>query len=179
METNHQNSRREFIGKSVKSAILFGAGASILSSIASPSSAFGQTQQPALQARIAALGSTSLKTSQLALTKASNAEVKMFAKFEAAELETMGKILKEMGTPAPVEDKEGKDVLAKLTSLNGAAFDKAFMQAQVDTHLKLKEAVSALMKASTDKHVQHVTSLALATIQEHTERGTMLLNKLV
>ncbi|RFZ92894.1 DUF4142 domain-containing protein [Mucilaginibacter conchicola] len=65
-----------------------------------------------------------------------------------------------------------------MQGLNGAAFDKAFMQSQVDTHRKLHEAVSALNASTTDKHVKHVTSLALATITEHTERGQMLLSKL-
>jgi hypothetical protein len=48
------------------------------------------------------LGAASLQTSQLALNKAVNPQVKLFAKFEVAEQETMGMILKDMGTPVPV-----------------------------------------------------------------------------
>jgi putative membrane protein len=178
METKDQNSRRSFLTNALKSAVIIGAGASVASTILNPLDAIAQTPPLALQSKIAALGSTSLKSSKLALTKGANAEVKMFAKFEAAEQETMGKILKDMGTPVTVENKEAKDILAKLTKLTGSAFDKAFMQAQVDTHIKLKAAVSALMTATADKHTKHITSLALVTIQEHIERGTLLLNKL-
>ena len=178
MENKDQSSRRSFLTNSIKSAVIIGAGTSLASTILNPLTALAQSPTLALQAKIAALGSTSLKSSKLALTKGKNAEVKMFAKFESTEQETVGKILTDMGTPVPVENKEGKDILAKLTTLNGSAFDKAFMQAQVDTHIKLKAAVSSLMTATADKHTKHITSLALVTIQEHIERGTLLLNKL-
>ncbi|WP_410478391.1 hypothetical protein [Pedobacter agri] len=52
------------------------------------------------------------------------------------------------------------------------------MQAQVDTHLLLKESVSALLSASSHKHVKNVANLALATIQEHTERSQSILAKI-
>lgn len=173
-----ENSRRDFLSTSIKSAITLGAGATIGGGILSPIAALAQNADAALQAKIAMLGTASLQTSQLALTKASSADVKMFAKFESAEQETMGKILKDMGTRVPAPSEEGKALMSKLQTLNGSSFDKAFMQGQVDTHKKLKEAVSALMNATSDKHVKHVTSLALATIQEHTERGQMILGKI-
>jgi putative membrane protein len=173
MKNQMTNSRRDFLGKSLTGVLAIGAG-----SLMNPLAALAQTSPSALQAKVAMLGTASLQTSQLALTKASNAQVKMFAKFEAAEQETMGKILKDMGTAVPAPSPEGKALLTKLQSLGGAAFDKAFMQGQVDTHKKLHEAVSALMNASSDLHVKHVTSLALATITEHTERGQMLLSQL-
>jgi len=173
-----ENSRRDFLGKSLKSAVLIGAGATFAGSLLNAVPASAQTGVAALQAKVAMLGTASLQTSQLALTKASNAQVKMFAKFEAAEQETMGKILKDMKTTVPAPGPEEKALLTKLQSLNGAAFDKAYIQGQVDAHKKLHTAVSALMNASNDLHVKHVTSLALTTIQEHTERSQMLLTQL-
>jgi putative membrane protein len=178
MKTIKHNNRRAFLATTIKSAILLGAGTSIAGGILDPAKAVAQTAEATLQAKIAMLGTASLQTSQLALSKASNAEVKMFAKFEAAEQETMGKILKDMGTMVPAPSAEGKAMLAKLQSLNGAAFDAAFMQGQVDTHIKLKDAVTSLMNATSSKDVKHVTSLALTAIQEHTERGKMLLTKI-
>lgn len=124
------------------------------------------------------LGQASLETSKLALAKASNSDVKLFAKYEAAEQETMGKILKEMGTTVPALGAEQKALLSKLHSSSGKAFDQAFMQGQLTTHKQLHDAVSALMKSSQDIHVRHLTSLALATISEHTERAQMLLGKI-
>jgi putative membrane protein len=178
MERKMENSRRNFLTNTLKGAVLVGAGATFAGSLLDPMSALAQTSPTALQATIAKLGTASLQTSQLALTKASNAQVKMFAKFEAAEQVTMGKILKDMGTAVPAPSPEGKAMLTKLSSLSGAAFDKAFMQGQVETHQKLHAAVSSLMNASSDLHVKHVTSLALTTIQEHTERGQILLKQL-
>jgi putative membrane protein len=178
MKTRNQNTRREFLSTSIKGAMVFGTGAVIGGSILSPIAALAQNADATLQAKVAMLGTASLQTSQLALSKALNAEVKMFAKFEAAEQETMGKILKDMSTAVPAPNEEGKALLSKLQGLNGATFDKAFIQSQVDTHQKLKEAVSALMNATADQHVKHVTSLALTTIQEHTERAQLLVGKL-
>jgi len=173
-----KSSRRNFLTKSVTGAVIIGAGASFASGILDPLSALAQTSSKELQTKVAILGSASLKTSQLALTKASNPHVKMFAKFEAAEQETMGKILKDMGTTAPQPSAEGKALLSKLQALSGSAFDKAFMQGQVETHQKLHQAVSALNASGNDLHIKHVTSLALTTITEHTERGKLLLSQL-
>lgn len=178
MKTPNQKSRRDFLSKSLKGAVMIGAGATFVGSLLDSATVHAQTSTAGLQSRVAVLGTASLQTSKLALAKASNPQVKMFAKFEAAEQETMGKILKDMGTTVPAPSAEGKALLTKLQSLSGAAFDKAFMQGQVETHQKLHQAVSALMNASSSKDVKHVTSLALVAIQEHTERGQMLLGQL-
>lgn len=175
-----KSSRRQFLTKSVKNAALLGAGATFIGTLLEPIAGMAQpgSSDATYRSRIAMLGTASLRTSQLALSKATNPQVKLFAKFEAAEQETMGKILKDMGTPVPAPGAEEKALLAKLQSSSGSAFDKAFMQGQVQTHQKLHEAVSAYMNASKDMHVKHLTSLALATITEHTERGQMLVKQL-
>ena len=90
----------------------------------------------------------------------------------------MGKILKEKGTTVAAPVAEQKALLSKLQSSSGKAFDQAFMQGQLNTHKQLYETVSALMKSSQDNHVRHLTSLALATITEHTERAQILLGKI-
>jgi putative membrane protein len=178
MENLSQNSRRDFLAKSIKGAVMVGAGASLAASLLEPVSAFAQNGSQDATAKVAMLGTAALQTSQLAQSKASNAQVKMFAKFETAEQETMGKILKDMGTTVPASSAEGAALLTKLQSLSGSAFDKAYMQGQVETHKQLHQAVSSLNASSNDPHVKHVTSLALTTITEHTERGQMLLSQL-
>lgn len=173
-----QNSRRDFLAKSLTGAVIIGAGASFAGSLLNPMAALAQTGSQDSPAKVAMLSAAALQTSQLALTKASNPQVKMFAKFEVAEQETMGKILKDMGTAVPDLGSADKALLTKLQSLSGSAFDKAFMQGQVETHKQLHQAVSALNSAGSDQHVKHVTSLALTTITEHTERAQMLLSQL-
>jgi putative membrane protein len=178
MENLTQNSRRDFLAKSFTGAVMLGAGATFAAGLFEPVSAAAQSGSQDDKARVAMLGTAALQTSQLALTKASNAQVKMFAKFETAEQETMGKILKDMGTSVPATNPEGTALLTKLQSLSGSAFDKAYMQGQVETHKQLHQAVSSLNSSSNDPHVKHVTGLALTTITEHTERGQMLLSQL-
>jgi putative membrane protein len=179
MKNTNENSRREFLTKSVKGAAIIGAGATFMGSLLDPMASMAQgTSDASYRARIAALGTASLQTSKLALTKATNPQVKLFAKFEAAEQEVMGKILKDMGTTVPSPNPDGKELLANLQKLSGAAFDKAFMQGQVQTHQKLHTAVSTYMNASSNPNVKHITSLALTTITEHTERGQMILRQL-
>ncbi|UKT64224.1 DUF4142 domain-containing protein [Pedobacter mucosus] len=138
MKTTNLNTRRDFLSSSLKGAVLIGAGTSFIGALSTPFEALAQNADATLQAKIAVLGTASLQTSQLALTKATNPEVKLFAKFEAAEQETMGKILKDMGTQVPAPSEEGKAMLTKLQAMSGPAFDKAFMTGQVDTHNKLR-----------------------------------------
>jgi putative membrane protein len=178
MENLTKSHRRDFLKKSLQSAVIIGAGATFAGSLLDPMPVLAQSGSPELQAKVAQLGAASLQTSQLALTKASNPQVKMFARFEAAEQETMGKILKDMGTPTPAPSADGKALLTKLQSLSGAAFDKAFMQGQVEAHQQLHQAVSALNASGNDMHVKHVTSLALTTITEHTEKAQLLVSQL-
>ena len=175
-----ENSRRLFLTKSIKGAALVGAGTTFIGTLIEPVAVMAQTNSSdaVYRTKIAMLGTASLQTSQLALTKATNPQVKLFAKFEAAEQQTIGTILKDMGTPDVTSDAEGKALFTKLQGLSGSAFDKAFMQGQVQTHQKLHGAVTAYKNASKDMHVKHLTSLALATIEEHTQRGQMLVKQL-
>ena len=180
MKNPVQESRRNFLATSVTGAAMLGAGAVLTGALATPfeSLAQGKSSDAEYRNKIAAIGTTSLKTSQLALSKATNPLVKLFAKFEAAEQEAMGGILKDMGTAVPSPHPADPELLPKLQKLSGAAFDKAYIDGQVKGHENLKVAVSAYMHASNDINVKHITSLALTTINEHIERAQMLLKQL-
>jgi putative membrane protein len=179
MKNSFENSRRNFLSQSIKGAAIISAGATFTGTLFDATDSAAQSKPDTdFRARIAALGTASLQTSKLALSKATNPQVKLFAQFEAAEQEAMGKILKDMGTAVPSPNPDGKELLANLQKMSGSAFDKEFMQGQVQTHQKLHQAVSAYMNGSNDKNVKHITSLALTTITEHTERGQMLLKQL-
>jgi len=92
--------------------------------------------------------------------------VKMFAKFEVAEQETIADILKSMKmdkaegalkvpTKAEVEamlHPAGKEVLAKIESAKGADFDKAYVAAQLDGHrilLSFRKTISRLVRTAS------------------------------
>lgn len=135
------------------------------------------------------VGSLSLATSRVAEEKASEAMVKAFAKWEVAEQETIGDILKTMEgagkaegalKPPSIEDveamldAEGKASLEKLKSLSGADFDKAYVTAQLDGHKKLLVIQENYLKAGQNREHLSVAKLARGQIKEHIEHLEML-----
>ncbi|WP_075293322.1 DUF4142 domain-containing protein [Pararhizobium arenae] len=139
------------------------------------------------------VGSLSLASSRIAIEKASDAMVKAFAKWEVAEQETVADILKSMerggkaeGALRPPSDDEvqtlldadGKAALEKLNSASGAAFDKAYIAAQVDGHKKLLTIQEEYLKVGQDREHLSVTKLARGQIKEHIEHLDMLKSKL-
>ena len=134
------------------------------------------------------VGSLSLATSRLAVEMATADMVKMFAKFEVAEQETIADILKSMEmekaegalkvpTDAEVEamlDPAGKEALATLKGLNGAGFDKAYVAAQLDGHKKLLTIQEDYLKVGQNREHLSVAKLARGMINEHIDHLTML-----
>jgi len=186
MSNKITNSRRDFLSKSVAGTLLISGG---ISSVGALLQSFTTTSNTAIaeaefRSRLLQLGTRSLLTAQLAQANASNAKVKMFATFEAEEQKTIAMVLKEMNTPVLPPDATSQEALAKLKSASGAAFDTAFMKAQVDTHEALKTLTSSYISSAQgkntmpDMHTRHLASLALATITEHTARAKSLLSEL-
>jgi putative membrane protein len=134
------------------------------------------------------VGSLSLATSRLAMEMATGGMVKMFAKFEVAEQETIADILKSMEiesaegalkvpTDAEVEamlDPAGREALATLKGLNGAGFDKAYVAAQLDGHKKLLAIQEDYLKVGQNREHLIVAKLARGMINEHIDHLGML-----
>lgn len=184
MKNKNQNSRRSFLSNAIKGTAVLAVGLStapVLESFAFSNPADSDLE---FRTKLGNLGTLSLMTSELALTKANNQRVKQFARFEADEQMAIATVLKELATPTPKLDTKGKDVMDKLKSASGAAFDKAYMQAQLDTHQKLRELNEDFIKDNQNKmtmpemHSRHIARVALATIKEHIELSKMLLGML-
>lgn len=139
------------------------------------------------------VGSLSLVTSRIAVQKASDPLVKEFAKWEVAEQETIADILKSMEMDGRAEgalkppsdseveamlDAEGKSSLEKLKATNGAAFDKAYISAQLDGHKKLLAIQEDYLKVGQNREHLSVTKLARGQIKEHIDHLDMLKSKL-
>ncbi|MBE7183799.1 MAG: DUF4142 domain-containing protein [Methylobacterium mesophilicum] len=140
------------------------------------------------------VGGLSLATSRVAQTKASNAMVKEFSKWEVAEQETIADILKTMEsgemkaegalhppTEAEVEamlDDAGKKALADLKAAEGAAFDKAYVTAQLDGHRKLLAIQEDYLKVGQNREHLSVAKLARGQVSEHIDHLTMLQGEL-
>ena len=131
----------------------------------------------------AKVGSLSLATSRIAVQRASGAEVKKFAGFEVAEQETVADILASMKKAAEeakgalvvpsdaqvqaMLDADGKAMLDKLNALSGGAFDKAYVQGQVDGHNKLLVIQEDYLKVGKNREHLDVAKLARGMIKEH------------
>jgi len=139
------------------------------------------------------VGSLSLATSRVAVDKASDPMVKEFAKWEVAEQETIADILKSMemdgkaeGALEPPSDSEieamleaeGKAALEKLKAASGAAFDKAYVTAQLGGHKKLLAIQEDYLKVGENREHLNVTKLARGQIKEHVDHLDMLKSKL-
>ena len=117
----------------------------------------------------------SLATSQIAVERATNAMAKEFAGFELAEAIAVTTVLKDLGTTVPSMDAKAGATLERIKAArDGAAFDRAYITAQVENHEFLRDLATAYLRNSAgstgdmaEKHGRHLATLALATFTEH------------
>ena len=178
--------RRAFLRDSLKGTVALGIGLSSLSLLASAQAADQSTvskpndKEPVTSEalfRLAIIGPAelSLVTSQLAVEKATNKNAKEFAGFELTEAVAVTSVLKELGTPVPAPDAKAKATLEKLKSAEkGAAFDEAYITAQLENHEFLRDTATDYLTrtegskdSKAEQQTQHLATLALATFKEH------------
>lgn len=116
----------------------------------------------------------SLATSQIAVTKATNAKALEFAKFELREAIGVTTVLKEMGTQVPPMDANAKATLEKIKSAaKGVAFDKEYIKAQMANHEFLRDLAAGYIKNAKGKtamlevHGRHFAMLTLGQFKDH------------
>ena len=129
-------------------------------------------------------GLMALETSRIALKKAQNPKVKEFAQLEVAEQETIADVLKSMrdqSVPASGQvkapsaevvqtnlDAKGKAMAEKLQKAEaGAAFDRDYVQGQIEGHNQLLEIQETYLKTGNDRENLNVTKLMRGQIKEH------------
>lgn len=118
----------------------------------------------------------SLVTSQIAVDRARKADAREFAGFELTEAIAVTTVLKQMGTPVPPMDAKAQATLDKIRgAAAGAAFDRAYIDAQYENHVFLRDLATAYLANSpansgdmAEMHGRHLATLALATFKEHT-----------
>lgn len=142
-----------------------------------PAKAFAQSSQskPSAEAKHAAdtlsAGAVALETSRVAMNKASDAGVKRFAEFEAAEQETVATVVKaasRLDSTASSPDDEGKAVLESLSGIgSGKSFDAAYVKVQIDGHQKLLQIQEAYLANGKDTLHRSIAALARGHIKEH------------
>jgi putative membrane protein len=132
-------------------------------------------------------GMVALETSKVALQKARDADVKQFAKFESDEQEGLAEVLRSMQEPsamaggsgaattgsagAPQMDAKHREMVQKLQQASaGAAFDKEYLQGQLQGHRELLQIQDNFIKSgSRNREAVNVAKLARGRIQEHIE----------
>ena len=118
----------------------------------------------------------SLVTSQIAVDRARKADAREFAGFELTEAIAVTTVLKQMGTSVPSMDAKAQATLDKIRSASpGTAFDRAYIDAQYENHVFLRDLATAYLANSpanpsdmAEMHGRHLATLALATFKEHT-----------
>lgn len=125
--------------------------------------------------RMGVIGPATLShlTSMIAVDRATDPAAKEFANFELREAIGVLAVLKDMGTPTPPMDATAKATLAKIKAAQGAAFDKAYITAQLANHEFLRDLADGYLKNSAghtsmaEKHGRHMATLTLGVFKEH------------
>lgn len=133
------------------------------------SAAPGMTQAEMDHAKKTAMtGAVALQTSDIALSKATNAKVKQFATFEHDEQTLAAEILKSMGHTDPGPDPKMASAITKLRSMGaGAQFDKDYVMAQIEGHDMLLQIQEDYLKAGKNREHVNVAKLIRGMVKEH------------
>lgn len=114
---------------------------------------------------------TEIKTSQLALKKSQNKQVRDFAqrmiKEHTDSTNQLKQIAKPKGVTLPKDVGPNQALVTKLTNLNGKAFDKAYMQAQVQAHSKTLNDYQAYIQQGKNPELQAFATKIQPVVQEH------------
>lgn len=128
----------------------------------------------------------SLVTSQIAVQRATNANAREFARFELREAIAVTTVLKELGTPVPPMDAKSRATLARIqTAAPGLEFDRAYIMAQYENHVFLRDLATAYLKNTTpqernpaEQQGRHLATLALNQFTEHVEITARIMREL-
>lgn len=159
-----------------------------LAAIAAPASALAQTQLAERRdgvasylARMLALGHASLQASQLALERAADDDIVAFARLEVLEQETLASIL---GASDAAGDIDGSvpqpitDQFARISELEGAEFELAYLESQIGVHNELLEAGNVLADARELSLETVAAKIGSVTISSHLLTLNLLQQKL-
>ena len=139
----------------------------------------GQAEQQWLQQTMM-VGSVALQTSEIALQKAQDEDVKQFAQFERDEQTTIAEVLRSMMEPAgtaspqgaaaqPQLDQKHAEMVQKLQQAKaGEAFDKEYVKGQIDGHQELLQIQERFLQGRPqNREAMNAAKLARGHIKEH------------
>lgn len=124
-------------------------------------------------------GDAEVALGRLAQERATNPQVKEFAKMMVSDHQKAGEDLKQIAskhniTPDPGKHNDHNDLREKLSKLSGAEFDREYMDAMVDDHEKAVKDVEGKAENSDNPEVRQWASKALPTLRQHLERAKQI-----
>jgi putative membrane protein len=175
-----------------RSILTLGALALLAGSLVAPAASSAQTAAPKLDdptivAIFDAANTYDVETGSLAVRKGSTKEIRDFGAMLARDhsnVRQQGRDLaKSLGvTPTPPQDfalaKAHADAMKSLRGLNGKAFDRAFLQQEVDFHNAVIDAVTkTLLPAIQNAQVKDLVTKVAPAFVAHRDAAQNLLNK--
>jgi putative membrane protein len=121
-------------------------------------------------------GMTEVEMGKLAAEHAKNDEVKKFAQRMVDDHSKAGDQLKSIAESKGIrlpQEIEAKDraMINRLSKLNGAAFDRAYMQQMVADHVKDVNEFKKEASSGRDSQVKSFASTTLPTLEEHLQQA--------
>jgi putative membrane protein len=126
------------------------------------------------------VGSVALQTSEIALQKAEDEDVKQFAQFERDEQQTMSEVLRSMMEPAgtaspqgagaqPQLDQKHAAMIQKLQQAKaGETFDKEYVKGQLEGHQELLQIRERFLQGRPqNREAMNAAKIARGHIKEH------------
>lgn len=185
--TGGPNDRRTFLTRLTVAGVsvgLLGLGTSQAGGASIPMK-MGLTEK---DFRMGVIGPATLSriVSQLAVQRATQANAREFARFELREAIAVTTVLKELKTPTPPMDAKAEATLAGIQgAAPGREFDVAYIKAQYDNHVFLRDLATAYLKNTTpsepsfaEQQGRHLATLALNQFTEHVELTARILKEL-
>lgn len=151
--------------------------------------ATGAPNDAEIAATVTAANDTDIENGQLALSKSKDASVKAFAREMVAahtQLNEQGKALLSKLNVSPSDNPTstsirsgGESTRATLKGLNGAEFDKAYVNAEVDLHQSVLDQLdNTLIPSAQNAELKDMLQKARPTIAEHLDHAKQLKSKL-
>lgn len=149
----------------------------------SPTTSDLPSTDPATVDLVLAVDNAEVEAGELARTKASNAQVKEFARTMVNEhgrnrdkLQTLRKSLGDttaMGTSGAQTalQSEHSQTMSRLQSLSGAEFDRAYIESMVSGHEKVLNIVQQLQSRAQNPQLQQQLGDVVSAVQKHLDRA--------
>lgn len=128
-------------------------------------------------------GMAEVRIGQVALVKASSAEVKAFAQRMMNDHGTANEELKQLATIKGLALATGvrephQQAARHLEGLSGAAFDKAYMQHMVEDHQEAVRDFQNAASTATDADLKRWATQKLPALQEHLRQAEALASRM-